>query len=231
MGIQVVDNDTRITPETRRLGLACAASGVLMALLTIPLGINIDDTSKEQWSYPHPTALFFAEAVLLTVAHLLSAAGFLGALRLGASGTSKVGRTGLWAAVVGLVGLSVAEFVSGFIGAKATDSGVATAVSAVFGITSIVFALGAIVGGIAILRVGVWPGPWRSTVLATGVVIIVLVTPANISGSLPFRQGALLIWSLLFIPLGLDVARGLSRKSSESRGLSSRPNAGEAPHR
>jgi hypothetical protein len=213
MEIQTLNKDTRITPETRRLGLACAASGVLMALLALPLGINIGDTPKEQWSYPHPAGLFFAEEVLLTVAHLLSAAGFLGALRLGAPSTSKVGRAGLWAAVAGLVGLSVAEFVSGFIGAKATESGIATSVSTLFGITSIVFAVGAIIGGIAILRAGVWQGPWRWTVLATGVVIVLLVTPANISGSLPFRQAALLIWSVLFIPLGLDVARGLSRRA------------------
>ncbi len=83
-----------------------------------------------------------------------------------------------------------------------------------FGITSLVFAVGAIVGGLAIVRADVWQGPWTGVVLATGVVIIVLVTPANISGSLLFRQSALLIWSSLFIPLGVDVARGLSRRTA-----------------
>lgn len=183
-----------------------------MVLMAIPLGIHIGATSKDQWSYPHPTGIFFAEEVLLTIAHLLSAAGFLGALRLRAQGTGAAGRAGLWAAVAGLVGLSGAEFASGFIGGEAMNSEIVTAVSTDFGITSMVFAIGAIVGGIAILRAGIWQGPWKWVVLATGVVIIVLMTPANISGSLPFRQGALLIWSLLFIPLGIDVARRLTAR-------------------
>ena len=210
----MVDTDTLPTTETRGLGLACAASGVLMVLLAIPIGMHIGDASENQWSYPQSAGVFLVEAVLLAVAHLLSAAGFVGALRLKAYGGSRAGRVGLWVAVFGLVGLAAAEIASGVIAKEASDSEIASAVSTAFGITSLVFAVGAIVGGLAVVRAGVWPGRWKWVVLATGVVTIVLVTPANISGSLPFRQAALLIWSLLFIPLGLDVARGLSRRTA-----------------
>jgi hypothetical protein len=202
------------TTETRGLGLACAASGVLMVLLAIPIGMHIGDAPENQWSYPQSAGVFLVEAVLLAVAHLLSAAGFVGALRLDAEGGSVAGRAGLWAAVAGLVGLSAAEIASGLIGEETDDSGIATAVSTAFGLTSLIFAVGAIVGGIAIVRADVWQGPWKWVVLATGVAIIVLVTPGNISGSLLFRQTALLIWSALFIPLGVDVARGLSRRAA-----------------
>jgi len=210
----MVDTDTLPTARTRGLGLACAASGVLMVLLAIPIGMHIGDAPENQWSYPQSAGVFLVEAVLLAVAHLLSAAGFVGALRLKAYGGSGAGRVGLWVAVFGLVGLAAAEIASGVIAEEASDSEIATAVSTAFGITSLVFAVGAIVGGLAVVRAGVWPGRWKWVVLATGVVTIVLVTPANISGSLPFRQAALLIWSLLFIPLGLDVARGLSRRAA-----------------
>jgi len=210
----MVDTDTLPTARTRGLGLACAASGVLMVLLAIPIGMHIGDAPENQWSYPQSAGVFLVEAVLLAVAHLLSAAGFVGALRLKAYGGSGAGRVGLWVAVFGLVGLAAAEIASGVIAKEASDSEIATAVSTAFGITSLVFAVGAIVGGLAVVRAGVWPGRWKWVVLATGVVTIVLVTPANISGSLPFRQAALLIWSLLFIPLGLDVARGLSRRAA-----------------
>lgn len=210
----MANTDTLPTTGTRGLGLACAASGVMMVLLAIPIGMHIGDAPENQWSYPQSAGPFLVEAVLLAVAHLLSAAGFVGALRLQAEGGSRAGRAGLWAAVAGLVGLAAAEIASGLIGEEANDSGIATAVSTAFGITSLVFAVGAIVGGLAIVRADVWQGPWNWVVLATGVVIIVLVTPANISGSLLFRQAALLIWSSLFIPLGVDVARGLSRRSA-----------------
>jgi hypothetical protein len=184
-----------------------------MALMAIPIGVHIGDPSKDQWSYPHPAGLFLVEAVLLAVAHVLSAGAFVGAIRLGAQGASRAGRAGLWAAAAGLVGLAGAEVASGLIADSANDSGTATAVSTVFGITSLVFAGGAIVGGLTILRADVWQGSWRWVVLATGFAIIALVTPANISGNVVFRQAALLIWSLLFIPLGLDVARGLGRRT------------------
>ena len=210
----MADTDTLPTTGTRGLGLACAASGVLMVLLAIPIGMHIGDAPENQWSYPQAAGVFLVEAVLLAIAHLLSAAGFVGALRLKAHGGSGAGRVGLWVAVAGLVGLATAEIASGLIAEEASDSEIATAVSTAFGITSLVFAVGAIMGGLAIVRADVWPGPWKWVVLATGVVTIVLVTPANISGSLPFRQAALLIWSLLFIPLGLDVARGLSRRAA-----------------
>lgn len=210
----MADTDTLPVASTRGLGLACAASGVLMALLALPIGMYIGDAPENQWSYPQSAGVFLVVAVLLAVAHLLSAAGFVGALRLKAYGGSGAGRVGLWVAVAGLVGLGLAEIASGFIAEEASDSEIATAVSTAFGITSLVFAVGAIVGGLAIVRADVWQGPWTWVVLATGVVTIVLVTPANISGSLPFRQAALLIWSLLFIPLGLDVARGLRRRTA-----------------
>jgi len=167
---------------------------------------------SDQWSYPQTPGIFLVTAVLLTIAHLLSALGFVGALRLGAQGPGRAGRLGLQGAVAGLVGLSAAELLSGFIGDRDIDSSTGVGVSTLFGVTSLVFALGAIVGGLAILRADVWQGPWRWVVLATGVVILVLVTPANISGSLVLRQGALVIWSALFIPLGLDVARGLAAR-------------------
>ena len=210
----MTETDTLPATGTRWLGLACAASGVVMVLLAIPIGMHIGDAAKNQWSYPQSAGLFLIESVLLAVAHLLSAAGFVGALRLEAQGGSGAGHAGLWAAVAGLVGLAAAAIASGLIGEEANDSGIATTVSTAFGITSLVFAIGAIVGGLAIVRADVWQGPWKWVVLATGIVIIVLVTPANISGSLLFRQSALLIWSSLFIPLGVDVARGLSRRAA-----------------
>jgi hypothetical protein len=143
--VTMSDTDTLAATKTRALGLACAASGFLMVPLAILIGLHNGHPSEEQWSYPQSAGLFFVESVLLAMAHLASAAGFVGALRLGAQGASGPGRTGLRTAVAGLVGLAGAEIASGFIAAEATDSGIATAVSAAFGLTSVVFAIGAIV--------------------------------------------------------------------------------------
>ncbi|MGI8653488.1 MAG: hypothetical protein ACR2I7_11910, partial [Geodermatophilaceae bacterium] len=52
----------------------------------------------------------------------------------------------------------------------------------------------------------VWHGLGRWMVLASGVVMILLVTPAIISGDLVLRMLALTLWSLTFIPLGRAIS-------------------------
>ncbi len=68
-------------------------------------------------------------------------------------------------------------------------------------------ALGAIWAGVVIVREKVWTGLGAWMVLASGAVIILLVTPANISGDLVVRTLALILWSLTFIPLGRTIAK------------------------
>ena len=63
-------------------------------------------------------------------------------------------------------------------------------------------AIGGLVAGTVIVRAGRWRGLGAWMVLASGVVMIVLVTPANAIGDLTFRIAALCLWSVLFLPLG-----------------------------
>jgi hypothetical protein len=42
--------------------------------------------------------------------------------------------------------------------------------------------------------------------LASGLIMLVLVTPANISSDLGLRVAAVMLWSLTFIPLGRTIA-------------------------
>jgi hypothetical protein len=44
-------------------------------------------------------------------------------------------------------------------------------------------------------------------VLWSGVLLVVLVTPANVSGNLVFEMLALTLWSLTFVPLGRELIR------------------------
>jgi hypothetical protein len=43
-------------------------------------------------------------------------------------------------------------------------------------------------------------------VLASGVLMVVLVNPANVLGDVTFRTVALVLWSLTFLPLGRTIA-------------------------
>jgi hypothetical protein len=201
---------TTTDARVRTLGLACAASGVLMTLLALFYFVRDDSVPVTQWSYPQSPAVFLVVSVLLAVGHALSAAGFWG-VRLARATSSRVGAMALSGAAGLSLALSCCELASGFVGAQESTSATATVVSSLFGIVSLLFAAAAIIAGIVLLRGGT--GTLGGLVLLTGLVIIVLVTPANISGSLVFRQISLLLWSLLFIPLGLQVAK-LGRTSA-----------------
>jgi hypothetical protein len=62
---------------------------------------------------------------------------------------------------------------------------------------------------VVIVRAGVWRGVGRWMVLASGLVLVLLVTPANISGNPVFRMVALALWSATFIPLGRTISRSV----------------------
>ncbi|HEX6198584.1 MAG TPA: hypothetical protein VFZ37_21955 [Jiangellaceae bacterium] len=195
--------------DVRRLGLACATSGVLMLGVSAFTAFPPDGVPDDQWSYPQTPSQLLAISFVLAIAHVLSAAGFLGAKRLGVAGEGRAWQLGFAGATAGLIALAFCELLSGLIAEQPLDSDEAAIVGTLFGVSSLLFAAGAITAGIGILRANRWSGWERWLVLATGVVIVVLVTPANATGALMFRWVALALWSVLFIPLGLQVTRGL----------------------
>ncbi|MFY9915019.1 MAG: hypothetical protein WAK18_10155 [Nocardioidaceae bacterium] len=195
----------RIKSRQARLGLACMASGALgvaVAAFTLAYPAAVPST---QWSYPFPPTVQVVISVVLAAAHLLTLAGFVGVWYARPFGQSRLAPAGLWVAVMGYFGLAIAEILSGAIGDQETTSSAATAVGTVFGIASLLTALGSIVAGTAIARTAVWRGMGRWMVLASGVVMVVLVTPANIANSELLRMIALSLWSLTFLPLGRTI--------------------------
>ncbi|TDE13084.1 hypothetical protein [Jiangella asiatica] len=203
----------RAGADVRRLGLACAISGVLMLGVSVFTVFPPDGVPDDQWSYPQTPSQLLAISLVLAVAHALSVGGFIGARRLAVAGGGRASRVGFTGAVAGLIALGFCELLSGLIAEEPLDSGVAAVVGTLFGLSSLLFAAGAIIAGIGVIRAGRWPGWGRWLVLATGVVIVVLVTPANAVGDPVFRWVSLALWSVLFIPLGFQVARGLRPRS------------------
>jgi hypothetical protein len=209
-GLAVSDTLTSGSTTSTRLrtyGAACAASGVLGLLIGLVTIAWPHDVPVDQWSYPFPLGVQWTVSLVLVATHLLTAAGFVGVLVADPHRSRRAATVTLQVAVAGFVLLAVAEFLSGAIGGSDVDSAAATWVSTLFGIASLMTALGGIWGGIVIVRERVWTGSGAWLVLASGVAMILLVTPGNIAGGLVVRTIALSIWSLVFIPLGRVIAR------------------------
>ena len=107
---------------------------------------------------------------------------------------------------MGFAVLALCELASGAIGDHTVTSTSAENVSTAFGGASMATALGSVVAGVVIVRAHVWAGLGRWMVLASGTVMIIVVTPALIMGDLWPRTLALMLWSITFVPLGLTIS-------------------------
>jgi hypothetical protein len=104
--------------------------------------------------------------------------------------------------------LAGCEIAGGVIGDHRTDSAAAGVIGAMFGAASLLVAVGSMIAGVVLVRTaeqGTSAAGWL--VLLSGVTLVVLVTPANMSGNLDFRMAALMLWSAFFIALGLTLVR------------------------
>lgn len=196
-------NQTTLT----RFGTACAASGVFGILLAILSAVYPPAVSAVQWSYPYPASLMLVVSILLAVTHLLTLAGFVGVRLAAPHRGHRLATVGLWIAIAGFALLAVSELASGAVGAMSTTSPMVILVSSAFGVASLLIALGCIVAGMIIAGAVVWRGLGRWMVLGSGLILLVLVTPANIIGNEILRVAALALWSATFIPLGLTIRR------------------------
>jgi hypothetical protein len=194
------------TNSLRNFGLAFVASGLIGVAICIVTLSYPAAVPKDSWSYPFDATAQWAVSSVLSITHLLAIAGFVGVLIAAPYGRSHAARIGIWAAIIGSAGLAVCELLSGAVGTRNNNTSFAGAVNGAFGVASLLTAAGSIVAGVVIARhLGV-RSRW-SMLLWSGIVLVVLVTPASIGGNLVFAMVALTLWSLLYVPLGQAVIR------------------------
>jgi hypothetical protein len=180
-----------ITPT--RLLVSGGAVGAAIALLDLLIPPAV---GPERWSYPHTATTFVLTEIPIVIAHVLTALGVIALAEIVVS--SRAGVIGVRVAAAGLWLLAVCEVAAAAIAGVRADSVPAQLVGAAFGVASLVYAIGAVVGGIALIRLRAGE-PWaRWSLLVSGVFVVAVVTPATIAGNLTVRYLALALWSLLF---------------------------------
>lgn len=148
---------------------AGAATAVAGAVLLFGIQPSTD-LSDDMWRYPWSSSgAFVAFSVFSAALHALVAVGILAFGRSGAAGRSRAATSGVALAVAGTALLLVGELVSIPIREAEIDDTSAAIVGAVFGIASILSAIGFLVLGRATLRAGVWHDWRRYTPLVAGI--------------------------------------------------------------
>jgi hypothetical protein len=188
------------------VGGAIAATGAIAG--TIPSSVPVTNLS-----YPYTPAVYPITEVIWSVSHLLMFIGTLGLFRSGVVGESRLGRVGLWIALVGMALIVPSELGFAFFPTATMDSMPVMILSTAIGLATMVASLGFILAGIATLRERRWQGWQRFTPLLCGLFAFVVLIPVLVI------RPELLVWpiagwSACFIPLGLALYRQHSTSSA-----------------
>ena len=169
---------TQTHQSLRRAGLAFIVGASITAIGgAVVQGIVQPSTtvSDEMWSYPWSSDALVPISLLWASAHLLIIAGLLGFRRSGIAGPSRTATVGLTLAVIGTSLLFVGELASlPFRYQHVDDTGPAT-MGGMFGIATLVSAVGLLMAGKATLRAGLWTDWRRYTALFAGLWTLMLV--------------------------------------------------------
>lgn len=182
---------------------------VLSAVLSVPVGLlNLvypPAIAETLWGYPYDHGTHVAVSLVLVLAHLLKAHGFVGLSRL--EGGGGLTRWSMLAAALGFVVVAICEGVSAtFFGVPVT-SPEAISLNDGYGGGSMLLAVPSMVGGAVIIRKKLLPGFGRWSVLLSGACMLFVVTPVLFMGRGPAVYLALTAWSLLYVWIGRALGR------------------------
>ena len=214
----VTATETLARPRARQtetwgaVGFWGGIAGALSAMLLI---VYPPEVSLDHFSYPFGAMGFTIAQLFFALQHVTMVLVIVGLLRT-AAGHSRLARGGLVAAVVGLLLMSVLEVVVILAADAVVGDPLYDTMSSLYGIPTILTAIGLVIGGIGILRARVWLSRARVLPLTLGAYVFVVLMPA-LFGPNWLGRVAIGIWCLLFALQGWILWRGtLSGRAVES---------------
>ena len=197
-------------------GWALLAGGATGAASALYLAFVPPAVGEDQFSFPLGVGAFTAVQLFFCVHHLALAYGLFAVWRSGLAGTGRLAAVGGLGAALSMAALAAQELVVIGVAEAPYPSPETDAVGGVYGVLSLLNGAALIVFGVAALRAGRWQGWRRSLLLATGVYVIVPLTPAIMG---PFVLARLTIggWMLLFAALGWALLHPEPARPSSAR--------------
>jgi hypothetical protein len=191
-------------PDSVRIGgMAGLAAGIVGAAVAIAIEFADPAVAPSEASYPLTPGAFVWVELALTLVHvgILAAVVALSASRV--AGRSRAARIGLALALLGFTVHVLAEFGFVFAATAEVTAPLPATLGTVFGIFTLVAAIGMILAGLGVLRTGIWLGWRRYVPLAVGLGTLLILPLLLIDGA---RNWTLASWCLLLAVLGLALA-------------------------
>ena len=189
---------------THIAGRACVGGAALAVVLAVATQIVqfSTDVPKDQWSYPWWSGSSITFWLLATLAHALIGVGVIGLLRSGVAGARRAARLGLTTALAGATLIVAGHLVSIPIRNQTTHDTWPQIVGGIFGVGTILIAIGLLLAGWTTLRERNWDGWRRYMPLATGVWTVALI-PLQLT---PVAPSGLGLYALLFGAIGIALS-------------------------
>ncbi|MDQ3632097.1 MAG: hypothetical protein M3417_12665 [Actinomycetota bacterium] len=185
----------------RKAGIACIVGALITAIGGVVSQVAQASTtvSDEMWSYPWSSGTLVPLSLLWAFAHVLILVGLLGLRRSGLAGPTRAAAVGLALALTGTALLLVGEVASIPIRDQSLDDTGPAIVGGVFGIGTLLSAIGLILAGKATMQAGLWRDWRRFTPLVTGVWTLILVGLV----STKVMAAGIAVYGLCFLGLGV----------------------------
>ena len=190
--------------------------GIVGGLSALVLLLYPPEVPLESFSYPFRGMGFTIAQMVFALQHVTMLLVLVGLL-WAAAGRSRLARGGVITAIVGLAGLSAMELMSITAADSVAGESLYDAMSALYGIPTILAAVGLVLGGIGIIRARVWRESTRILPLALGAYVFVVLMPALVAGPWWAARVVIGIWCLLFAVQGWILWRGSLSRIAASR--------------
>ena len=200
--------------SVRPAALLCLAAGVLGAACGLALALVEPSVGTDRFSYPLSARSFAAAQAWFGLHHLGLLAGLLALRWAGVLPDTRPARWGWTAAVIGMAGLAVTELVALAAADADVDSGIASALGGLYGVTCTAMGVGLVLAGASMWRARVWTGWRRGVVLALGIWVFVPMFPALVVTPTDGARLAIGGWMLLFAGLGLALLSPVRRAAA-----------------
>jgi hypothetical protein len=188
-----------------RPGAACAFGGLVLTVGAIATQVISATTSvsDQLWRYPWTSSAAVTAWALFGTMEALLLIGVLAWGRSGAAGSGRAARVGIALATLGTSCIVAGHFASMLVRNQTIHDTGAQLVGAVFGIGTLLSAIGFLAAGEATARAGVWRDWRRFVPLAIGVITVALIG-LQFTKALPTGVAA---YSLGFVALGIALMR------------------------
>lgn len=192
--------------QIRAAGAACTLGGLALAAGAIATQIAQASTSvsDQLWRYPWGDRTAVINWAVWGSMEALVLVGVLAWRRSGVASSGRAARVGLPLAALGTALIIFGHFASIPVRNQTIHEAGAQLVGGIFGVGTVLSALGFILAGWATLRAGVWRDWRRFVPLAIGVVSVALIA-VQFTKALPT---AVAVYSLGFAALGVALMQG-----------------------